>query len=96
VTKETLLLRLKEWKQKCTPATKSKGNIFTGLVKTKSAEIAREMARLRKDAVGDSKVEESKRVYVYGSGPPNFNSPVASVAQLPRKPFYFSKVYLHS
>ena len=53
-----------------------------------------EIGRLRKEAKGDTKIAEDKRIYVHGEGPPNLNAVVTSVTQVLRKPVYFSKVFL--
>jgi hypothetical protein len=75
------------------------GGLFKGLIRTKSNQASSsvvqrgiEIGRLRKEAKGDTKVSEDKRIYVHGEGPPNLNSPLTSAAQVLRKPVYFSKV----
>ena len=102
MTKDKLLIRLKEWSQirKSAEDAKPKGSLLKGLIRTKSNQAnssivlrGQEIARLRKEAVGDSKLEESKRVYVHGEGPPNLTSSVVSATQVIRKSVYFSKVY---
>jgi hypothetical protein len=51
-----------------------------------------EIGRLRREAKGDVKITEDKRVYVNGEGPPNLTTPLTSAAQVLRKPVFFSKV----
>jgi hypothetical protein len=102
MTKDKLLLRLKEWSLKrksVAEDAKPKTSVLKGLIRTKSKETStvvirgQEIARLRKEAVGDNKLEESKRVYVHGEGPPNLTSSIVSAGQVLRKPVYFSKVF---
>jgi AN1-type zinc finger protein 1 len=100
MTKEKLLSRLKEWSsnRKSSENDKPKGSLFKGLIRTKSnqansAIVQRglEIGRLRREAKGDSKITEDKRIYVHGEGPPNLFAPLTNAAQVLRKPVYFSK-----
>jgi hypothetical protein len=101
MTKEKLLFKLKEWssKRKSSSDDKKKGGLLKGLIRTKSNQAnssvvqrGLEIGQLRKDAKGDTKIAEDKRVYVHGEGPPNLTGPLTSASQLLRKPVYFSKV----
>jgi hypothetical protein len=100
MTKEKLLIRLKEWSsnRKSSNDTK-KGSLLKGLIRTKSNQAnssvvqrGLEIGRLRKEAKGDTKITEDKRIYVHGEGPPNLTGPLTSASQILRKPVYFSKV----
>jgi hypothetical protein len=102
MTKEKLLFKLKEWSsnRKSSSDDKKKGGLLKGLIRTKSNQAnssvvqrGLEIGQLRKDAKGDTKVAEDKRVYVHGEGPPNLTGPLTSASQLLRKPVYFSKVW---
>ena len=100
MTKEKLLSKLKEWSSNRKSGTdKPKGSILKSLIRTKSNQAnstvvqrGLEIGRLRKEAKGDTKIAEDKRIYVHGEGPPNLNGPLTSAAQVLRKPVYFSKV----
>jgi hypothetical protein len=101
MTKEKLLLRLKEWSlsRKTSVTEKSKGGLLKGLIRTKSNQAnstvvqrGLEIGKLRRDAKGDTKIAEDKRIYVHGEGPPNLSAPLTNAAQILRKPVYFSKV----
>lgn len=104
MTTDKLLLKLKEWslkrkKSSSSSGDKSPNSLLKGLMRTKSnqansAVVQRglEIGRLRKEAKGDTKIAEDKRIYVHGEGPPNLNAAVTSVTQVLRKPVYFSKV----
>lgn len=103
MTKEKLLLRLKEWSltRKSSEKEKSSGSLFKSLIRTKSnqansAVVQRglEIGRLRREAKGDTKIAEDNRIYVHGEGPPNLSAPLTNASQVLRKPVYFSKVYL--
>ena len=101
MTKEKLLSKLKEWslsRKSTSDSDKQKSGLFKGLIRTKSnqaqstvAQRGLEIGRLRREAKGDSKVPEDKRLYVHGEGPPNLNAPLTNAAQILRKPVYFSK-----
>lgn len=102
MTKETLLLKLKEWSQKRKSSNndeKSKGGgIFKGLMKGKSntaassaAQRGLDVGRLRREAKGDTKISEQDRIYFHGEGPPNLNTSLTSAAQVLRKPVFVSK-----
>jgi hypothetical protein len=104
MTKDTLLSKLKEWSsnRKSADGQKQKGSLIKGLLKTKSnqgnsAVVQRGLAigQLRKEAKGDSKIMEDKRIYIHGEGPPNLTTPLTSASQVLRKPVYFSKVFSH-
>jgi AN1-type zinc finger protein 1 len=104
MTKEKLLSKLKEWSlsrksSSSSDSDKSKSGLFKGLVRTKSnkgqsavAQRGLEFGRLKREAKGDTKIPEDKRIYVHGEGPPNLNSvALTNAAQILRKPVYFSK-----
>jgi hypothetical protein len=105
MTTDKLLLKLKEWSLKrknssSSSGDKPKNSLLKGLIRTKSnqansAVVQRglEIGRLRKEAKGDTKIAEDKRIYVHGEGPPNLNAAVTSATQVLRKPVYFSKVF---
>ena len=102
MTKEKLLSKLKEWSsnRKSSENEKPKGGLLKGLIRTKSNQAnstvvqrGLEIGRLRKEAKGDTKIAEDKRIYVHGEGPPNLNAPLTNAAQVLRKPVFFSKVY---
>ena len=103
LTKDKLLLRLKEWsssrKSSSSGGDKPKNSLLKGLMRTKSNQAnstvvqrGLEIGRLRKEAKGDTKTAEDKRIYVHGEGPPNLNAPLTSAAQVLRKPVFFSRV----
>jgi AN1-type zinc finger protein 1 len=101
MTKETLLSKLKEWSsnRKSSENEKSKGSLIKSLIRTKSNQAnstvvqrGLELGRLRREAKGDTKIAEDKRIYVYGEGPPNLTASLTNAAQVLRKPVYFSKV----
>lgn len=102
MTKEKLLIRLKEWSSnRKSSSDPKKGSLLKGLMRTKSNQAnssvvqrGLEIGRLRKEAKGDTKITEDKRVYVHGEGPPNLTGPLTSASQLLRKPVYFSKVQI--
>ena len=100
MTKEVFLQKLKEWslKRKSSDDENRKGGLLKGLIRTKSnqpnsavAQRGLEIARLKKEAKGDTKIAEDKRVYVHGEGPPNLSVPLMSATQVLKKPVYFSK-----
>jgi len=103
MTKEKLLSKLKEWSlsRKSTSSSdsdKQKSGLFKGLIRTKSnqaqsaiAQRGLEIGRLRREAKGDTKIPEDKRLYVHGEGPPNLNGPLTNASQVLRKPVYLSK-----
>jgi len=99
LTKESFLAKLKEWSSsRKSTGNKGKGNLLKGLIKTKSnqnnSSVVRrglEIGQLRREAKGDSKIAEEKRIYVHGEGPPNLHTPLTSVAQVLGKPVFFSK-----
>ena len=104
MTKDVFLQKLKDWslKRKSAEDGNRKGNLFKGLIRTNSnqtnsAVVQRglEVARLKKEAKGDSKIAEDKRIYVNGEGPPNLSVPLTSATQVLRKPVYFSRVCSH-
>jgi AN1-type zinc finger protein 1 len=102
LTKDKLLLKLKEWsinRKSSSDSDKPKNSLLKGLIRTKSNQAnstvvqrGLEIGRLRKEAKGDAKIAEDKRIYVHGEGPPNLTSPLTSATQVLRKPVYFSKV----
>ena len=101
MTKEKLLSRLKEWSltRKSSENEKPKGSLIKSLIRTKSNQTnstvvqrGLELGRLRREAKGDTKIAEDKRIYVHGEGPPNLTAPLINAAQILRKPVYFSKV----
>ena len=102
MTKDVFLAKLKEWslKRKSTENEKQKGgNFLKSLIRTKSNQAdstvvqrGLEISRLRREAKGDGKISEDKRIYVHGEGPPNLNGQLTSATQVLRKPVYFSKV----
>ena len=106
MTKENLLKKLKEWSltRKSSESEKPKGSLIKNLIRTKSNQAnsvvvqrGLEIGRLRRDAKGDTKIAEDKRIYVHGEGPPNLSVPLTNATQVLRKPVYFSKViFLHS
>jgi AN1-type zinc finger protein 1 len=93
MTKEALLLKLKEWSNKRTKEAKSKGNLLKSILspKTNSAVVqrAQEISSLRRDAKGDTKIPPETRIYFHGEGPPNFD--VTHASQILRKPVFMSK-----
>jgi AN1-type zinc finger protein 1 len=102
MTKEKLLLRLKEWSltRKSSEKEKSTGSLLKSLIRTKSNQAnstvvqrGLEIGRLRRDAKGDTKIAEDMRIYVHGEGPPNLSAPLTNATQILRKPVYFSKAY---
>jgi AN1-like Zinc finger len=102
LTKESFLAKLKEWSSgRKTADNKGKGNLLKGLIKTKSnqnnSSVVRrglEIGQLRREAKGDTKIAEEKRIYVHGEGPPNLQTPLTSAAKVLRKHVFFSKVHL--
>jgi len=104
MTKDKLLLKLKEWSSirkssSSSDGDKPKNSLLKGLIRTKSSQAnstvvqrGLEIGRLRKEAKGDTKIAEDKRIYVHGEGPPNLTAPLTSATQVLRKPVYFSKV----
>ena len=101
LSRESFLAKLKEWSsnRKSADGAKQKGSLLKGLIKTKSnqansAVVRRglEIGQLRREAKGDTKITEDKRIYVHGEGPPNLTTPLTSATQVLRKPVYFSKV----
>ena len=106
MSKDTLLIKLKEWslKRKSSTSdsseTKPKSSLLKGLIKTKSNQgnstaVQRgvELGRLKREAKGDSKIAVEDRIYFHGEGPPNLTTPLTSAAQIIRKPVFVSKVY---
>jgi AN1-type zinc finger protein 1 len=103
MTKEKLLSKLKEWSRSRKSTSSSsesekKPGLFKGLMRTKSnqptssvAQRGVEIGRLRREAKGDAKISEEKRVYVHAEGPPNLNGSVTQAAQVLKKPVFVSK-----
>jgi hypothetical protein len=99
LSKESFLSKLKEWSSNRKSAnTNQKGSLLKGLLKPKNKENSTvlqrgmEIGQLRREAKGDVKITQDKRIYVHGEGPPNLTTPLTSATQVLRKPVYYSKV----
>jgi len=72
-SRDKLLMRLREWagSRQIKGMPKTSGPLL-GLIKAKAPKYNKtaELVKLKKAAKGDTKVEESKRIYVYGEAPP--------------------------
>jgi len=98
MTKETLLLKLKEWsKGRNSSDAKPKGSLLKGILSSKTNQTnstvvrrAQELTVLRRDAKGDTKISVENRIYFHGEGPPNLPE-VTHAAQILRKPVFVSK-----
>jgi AN1-type zinc finger protein 1 len=102
MSKDTLLLKLKEWslkrKSSSTGEEKTKSGGLRGLIRSKSnqpnsiQQRGMELGRLKREAKGDTKIPEQDRIYFHGEGPPNLTTTLTSAAQVIRKPVFVSKV----